>query len=34
MGRTDDATKEFAVYQDLKQAEERGTTAAMTAGKP
>ena len=35
MGRTNDAAKQFAIYQELKQAEERGTTAAMTvAGKP
>jgi len=34
MGRIDDATKQFARYQDLKQVEESGTTAAMTAGKP
>jgi tetratricopeptide (TPR) repeat protein len=35
MGRTEDAAKEFAHYQDLKQAEEGGLTPAMTpAGKP
>ena len=35
MGRTIDATRQFAIYQDLKRAEESGTTAAMTgAQKP
>ena len=35
MGRTDNATKEFAIYQNLKQTEEGGTAAAiMTEGKP
>jgi tetratricopeptide (TPR) repeat protein len=34
MGRTDDATKQFLIYQDLKQVEERKTTQAMTTEKP
>ena len=35
MGRTEDATTQFAIYQDLKRTEESGTTAAMMpAGKP
>ena len=35
MGRLDDANRQFAIYRDLKRAEESGTTAAMTsAGKP
>jgi tetratricopeptide (TPR) repeat protein len=35
IGRTDDATKEFARYQNLKQVEESGTATEMTAaGKP
>lgn len=35
MGKIKDATREFAIYQDIKQAEESGTTTAMTpAGKP
>jgi tetratricopeptide (TPR) repeat protein len=35
MGQTDDATKEFALYQDLKHAEEGGATSSMMpAGKP
>jgi tetratricopeptide (TPR) repeat protein len=29
MGRATDATREFGIYQDLKHAEEGGTTAAM-----
>jgi tetratricopeptide (TPR) repeat protein len=33
MGRTVDATRQFAIYQDLKRAEESGTTAAMTAAQ-
>lgn len=33
MGRTDDATRQFAIYQDLKRAEESGTSAAMTAAE-
>jgi hypothetical protein len=33
MGRTDDATKEFALYQNLKQAEESGMTTGMTAAE-
>jgi tetratricopeptide (TPR) repeat protein len=33
MGRVDDAAKQFLIYQDLKQVEESGTRAAMTAGK-
>ena len=33
MGRTEDASRQFAIYQDLKQAEESGTTAAMTAAQ-
>ena len=33
MGRTEDATRQFAIYQDLKRAEESGSTAAMTAAQ-
>ena len=33
MGRTDDATKEFALYQNLKQVEESGMTTGMTAAE-
>jgi tetratricopeptide (TPR) repeat protein len=33
MGRTEDATRQFAIYQDLKRAEESGPTAAMTAAQ-
>jgi len=33
MGRTEDATRQFAIYQDLKRAEESGTSAAMTAAE-
>lgn len=33
MGRADDATKEFALYQGLKQSEEGGTTTAMPPAK-
>jgi len=31
VGRTDDATKEFALYQNLKQVEENGMTPEVTA---
>jgi hypothetical protein len=35
MGRTENATKEFALYQNLKHAEEGGATSAMApTGKP
>jgi tetratricopeptide (TPR) repeat protein len=35
MGRPEDATKEFVLYQSLKQSEESGITTAMTpVGKP
>jgi tetratricopeptide (TPR) repeat protein len=35
IGRSNDAATEFALYQDLKQAEESGTTSAtVPAGKP
>jgi tetratricopeptide (TPR) repeat protein len=34
MGRIDDATRQFVIYQDLKRVEDSGATAAMTAGKP
>jgi tetratricopeptide (TPR) repeat protein len=34
IGQTSDATREFALYQDLKQAEESGTPAATAAETP
>lgn len=33
MGRTDDASQEFALYQNLKQVEESGMTTGMTAAE-
>ena len=33
MGRTEDATRQFAIYQDLKRAEESRPTAATTAAQ-